>query len=86
MFGYFEEQSKDNNNTLFSNKTFNGHIMLARYMMDNEIPFEKLEEIINTVNFAKDKMHPALEDFMKIKNNNYKKFTKMYAEVFGINK
>lgn len=51
LFEYYEDYISDNNNLLFSKWFFVGHVILAKKMHDEEIPYEKLNEILNNIDF-----------------------------------
>lgn len=84
LFGLYEDQLNDKDNILFSNKIFFGHIVLARYMKDNEIPFEEMKKYIKPEDFNKETLHESLKKIIEMRKINYKKLNQYYLEVFGI--
>lgn len=52
LFGYYEKRRDDT--ILFHSNAFFGHMYLAKRMIENEIPFSKLNEFIDQINVSKD--------------------------------
>ena len=53
LFEEYEEFINDPDNLLFSKRFFAGHVVLAKLMDENNIPYENLNEILDNINFNK---------------------------------
>lgn len=54
LFEYYDEYKEDTNNLLFSKLFFIGHVILAKSMLDKNIPYEQLNTILDEIDFSKD--------------------------------
>ena len=84
LFGIYKNYMVSDYSLLFDADVFEGHLHLIKLMKDNEIPFEKIEDIIDINEFHKteSKLSKIVSGKMKLNVKDRKALIKIFTDMY----
>lgn len=80
LFDEFEDETKDVNSLLFNKVVFCGNVPIAKKMHDNNIPLDKLPEIIRSIDFEPTSELGKIAEITELKSRS-KKINKYFEKI-----